>query len=74
MVRTHRIRKKAKQFVFFSLVLDARVLVDIGIFIEQRMDALHIPWSWSDFTGYIWTNKAFKKRTGVNQQSVVNSS
>lgn len=65
--------KKCHHLECSSLVLDARVLVDIAIFIEQRTENLRIPWSWSDFTGYIWTNKAFKKRTGVNQQSVNSS-
>lgn len=52
------------------LVLDARVLVDIAVFIEERTRSLQIPWSWSDFKGYTWTDKAFKKRTGAQQQSV----
>lgn len=69
----HNRTEKSTHLKFSSLVLDARVLVDIAVFIEQRTDTLGIPWSWSDFTGYIWTNKAFKKRTGVNQQSVNSS-
>jgi len=44
-------------------VLDARVLVDIAQFIEERTRTLAITWSWSDFKGYRWTNKALKKRT-----------
>ena len=72
MVRYNR-TENSTDSAFFPLVLDARVLVDIAVFIEQRTDTLRIPWSWSDFTGYIWTNKAFKKRTGVNQQSVNSS-
>jgi molybdopterin/thiamine biosynthesis adenylyltransferase len=57
-------------FSYYNLVLDARVLVDIAILIDERTRALQIPWSWCDFKGYTWTNKAFKKRTGMNQQSV----
>ena len=52
------------------LVLDARVLVDIALLIEERTRILQIPWLWSDFKGYVWTNKAFKKRTGMNQELV----
>jgi hypothetical protein len=54
----------------FFLVIDARVLVDIALLIEERTCHLKIPWSWSDYQGYKWTNKAFKKRTGMNQESV----
>jgi hypothetical protein len=57
-------------FLFDCSVLDARVLVDIALLIEERTRHLQIPWSWSDFQGYTWTNKAFKKRTGTSQQSV----
>ncbi|CAF3369269.1 unnamed protein product [Rotaria sp. Silwood1] len=49
-------------------VLDAQVLVDIALLIEKRTHSLQIPWSWSNFKGYIWTNKAFKKRVGMNQK------
>ncbi len=59
-----------ESFRFDCLVLDARVLVDIALLIEERTRHLQIPWSWSDFQGYTWTNKAFKKRTGTSQQSV----
>jgi hypothetical protein len=53
----------------FCLVLDARVLVDIALLIEERTRQFKISWSWTDFKGYRWTNKAFKKRTGMNQPS-----
>ena len=53
----------SSSFVFQNLVLDARVLVDIAQFIEERTRTLAITWSWSDFKGYRWTNKALKKRT-----------
>jgi len=54
---------------FVLSVLDARVLVDIALLIDERTRCLQIPWSWSDFKGYTWTNKAFRKRTGMNPLS-----
>lgn len=69
------VRKIRRQIDWTSLprtsfsVLDARILVDIALLIEERTRSLQIPWSWSDFKGYTWTNKAFKKRTGMKQPS-----
>jgi hypothetical protein len=60
-------------FFLICLVIDARVLVDIALLIEERTRSLQIPWSWSDYQGYKWTNKAFRKRTGMKQQSADNS-
>lgn len=56
-------------FCLTFLALDARVLVDIALLIEKRARCLQIPWSWSEFKGYKWTNKAFKKRIAMNQKS-----
>ncbi len=69
-----RIEIKSSDHLFLiCLVIDARVLVDIALLIEERTRSLQIPWSWSDYQGYKWTNKAFRKRTGMKQQSADNS-
>ncbi|UJR27339.1 hypothetical protein I4U23_008632 [Adineta vaga] len=69
-LRTSDWRKRPLKQSQLIYILDARVLVDIALFIEERTHSLQIPWSWSDFKGYTWTDKAFRKRTGTNQQSV----
>ncbi|CAF1084764.1 unnamed protein product [Rotaria sordida] len=61
-------KRPLKQAQLIYSVLDARVLVDIALLIEKRTHSLQIPWSWSNFKGYIWTNKAFKKRVGMSQK------
>ncbi|CAF2397344.1 unnamed protein product [Rotaria sp. Silwood2] len=61
-------KRPLKQAQLIYSVLDARVLVDIALLIENRTHSLQIPWSWSHFKGYIWTNKAFKKRVGMSQK------